>query len=242
MNRQDREMRMRERARRRNDMAMRRQDREMRREDMRRRRDMGMTDYARDYNDMRGGNRREYAMQGDYTNNSQYEDERRSRDYERSREYRGTYGDIPFYVEGRETYYPNEDFARVRDYRGSRNYAMDYARGRRDYGDEMLEKEDIEDWVEDLMKELELDEKETFKMDRVLQKAKEMGIKFDKFSEDEFYVWTIATYLDYKDIIGRNNLDHSIKMSKAWFEDKDTELVGSEKLSAYYCYIVLGEK
>ena len=93
--------------------------------------------------------------------------------------------------------------------------------------------------VEKLINELEHDEKEMFKMDRVLQRAKDMGIKFDKeYDEHEFYVTVLMSYTDYKKTIGKGNMEGSLSLAKEFLEDEDSPIKGGEKLAVYYDEIV----
>ena len=137
-----------------------------------------------------------------------------------------------------------EDYARsgrMRDYRYEEDYRMprdyrDYA----DYGSERLERHEIDHWVEKLMKNLNPDEKEMLKMDKIMKKAQDMGIKFDKFSEDEFYVTVLMTYTDYKDTVGKSNIDMYVRLAKDWLCDEDTGVRYGEKLASYYDNVVEG--
>lgn len=231
---------------------MRRRDREMRKQDMRRRNSRGQfmrdremdgrnpygsrggcvvdrnIDYGRNGNgqEMRMGDYRQSNVRNDY-GSRRFNDEMNNGDYERSREYYGVYGDTPFHIQGVENYYSD------------RNYDMRM----RDYGEtDRLSKDDLEDWCEDLMSELDQEEKEVFKMDRVIQKAKEMGVQFGKhFDEEEFYVLALALYDDYKKTIGKNSVEMTILLTKDWLHDKDSALKGGEKLAVYYDEIVTAD-
>lgn len=203
-------------------------------------------DYARRRRNSRGQFTRDYRMEEDGHHYPREE-----------REYYGTYGDTPFYMRGGEMY----DFASRRDYddygRG-RDYARrrDYARGRRDYGygrdynydygrdygeDEKLDREEIDEWIEKLLKELSTDEKEMLKMDKVVKRATDLGIKFDKFDEREFYVTTLMVFTDYKQTLGKSNIDLYVRIGKDWLEDPDAEVRYGSKLAAYYDSIVCPE-
>lgn len=233
---------------------MRRRDRAMRREDMARRRnargqymsDRGMDYGRRDYNDMRGSDYRQSSRGRDYGSHEMYPDERYDRGYERNREYRGTYGNTPFYMNETQRYEHDMRRGDYGDMARSRDYADygDYARGgRRDYGDmrdygECLSKDDLEDWIEELMQELDHEEKEVFKMDKVIHKAEEMGVEFKHFNKHEFYALVLALYDDYKKTIGKNSIEMTILLSRDWMNDKDSALKGGEKLCAYFDEIV----
>jgi hypothetical protein len=138
------------------------------------------------------------------------------------REYSGYYGDTPFYSQS------------VRDYRGDYNYYGDY-------GEETLTEDELCDWYDELVEELEPNEKEMFKMEKIESRAKEMGVHFKEFSPEALAVTTVMLYDDYKDTLGKGNLDLYIKLAKDWMEDEDAELQGEEKLTAYKDSIVMPE-
>lgn len=118
----------------------------------------------------------------------------------------------------------------------------DYARGRgRDYaGAEMLSNRELMDWSQKLMKEVEEKDKAFFKYENIEKKAKDMGIQFDKFSFDEFYLVCLMMYTDYCKTLGTANMDIYLKLGKDWLQDQDSELKNSEKLYAYYYYVIMG--
>lgn len=221
------------------------------------RRDRGM-DYAYDRRDYRGGDYEYDSMRGDRAYNGQ-DYTRSGRDYEsmgQSDMARGNYGDM----RGRDGHYPmvqgympieamgrftgyygmgEEDYSRGgrRDY-ADYNYDMRYdMRGGRydyagDYG-ENLTNEELEHWCKKMMSELDEREKQMFSKEAILQRAKNMGIQFDKFSEMEFYVNVIKNYTDHKKSIGENP-DMAIKLAKDDFFDEDGQYKGSEWLAVYY--------
>lgn len=174
----------------------------------------------------------------------------RGEDYARGRDYE---------YEGPE--YPNRDMAMRRDghyypfeITGKMGYEEemfdpyyqdmmhDYARGSgRDYaGAEMLSNRELMDWSQKLMKDVEEKDKAFFKYENIEKKAKDMGIQFDKFTFDEFYLVCLMMYTDYCKTLGTANMDIYLKLSKDWLQDQDSELKNSEKLYAYYYYVVMG--
>lgn len=192
-----------------------------------------------DYMMMRDGRRmpRDYARgrrrnsMGQYMRDSRYEPYMEEDGHHRGgRGYYGSYGDTPFYVREEEMYGD-------RDYRRDRNYERDFGY-ERDYGEGKLSRRDIDEWVEDLMKQLATDEKEMFKIDKVVKKAEELGIKFDKFNEDELYVTTLMFLTDYKSTLGKGNIDMYIRLAKDFLCDEDAGVRYGEKLAAYYDFIV----
>lgn len=223
--------------------------------------DRGM-DYAYDRRDYRGSDYEYDSRRGDRAYSEQ-DYERGRRDYESMGQYdmaRGDYGDMrdmrysekqgnfrPVEAMGYFTgYYGGGDYARGgrgRDYgdynydmRGrGRDYNYDYGYGRDyagDYG-ESLTKEELEQWCKKMMSELDEREKQMFSKEAILQRAKNMGIQFDKFSEMEFYVNVVKNYTDHKKSIGENP-DMAIKLARDNFNDEDGEYKGSEWLAVYF--------
>lgn len=150
--------------------------------------------------------------------------------------------------EGR-TYYPIEAMGTFNGYYGMGE--QDYARGRsRDYGygydyagdyGETLTKEELEHWNKKLMKEVEEKDKAFFSRENVKKKAQEMGVKFDKFNEEEFYLTALMMYTDYCKTLGTANMDTYLRLAKDWLEDKDVSVKGGEKLAVYHDCIVQGD-
>ena len=186
------------------------------RDPRRRDRMSGMSDYARG---------RDYGYEGpEYPNRER--EERMYRD--------GHY--YPFEITGRMGYEEEMYDPYYQD------MMYDYARGRgRDYaGAEMLSNRELMDWSQKLMKDVEEKDKAFFKYENVEKKAKDMGIQFDKFTFDEFYLVCLMMYTDYCKTLGTANMDIYLKLSKDWLQDQDSELKNSEKLYAYYYYVVMG--
>ena len=128
-----------------------------------------------------------------------------------------------------------QDYARGR-YR--RDYTYDYVGG--DFG-ENLGKEEISHWTNKLMKEVEDKDKQFFSKENIMRKAQEMGIKFDKFNQEEFYVTALMMYTDYCKTLGTANMDIYLRLAKDWLEDDDVSVKGGEKLAVYHDCIVEGE-
>lgn len=162
------------------------------------------------------------------------------------------------------TYYPIEAMGRFTGYWGEPE--SDYARGgRRDYGDydygydmryrdyadydyagdygESLTKEELDHWNKKLMKEVEEKDKQFFSKENIAQKAKQMGIPFEQFKEEELATAALMTYTDYckalKPYVGAN-MDVYISMGKAFLTDPDAAVKGGEKLAVYHDCIVEG--
>ena len=75
----------------------------------------------------------------------------------------------------------------------------------------------------------------------VINQAKQMGVKFEEYNEEEFLTTYYMLMSDLK-LDSINSPQAYMILAKQWLEDKDAELQGAEKLSAYYCEIVKGGK
>lgn len=93
---------------------------------------------------------------------------------------------------------------------------------------------ELEDWCKDLKHQV----RNALPKQEVLMKAEQMGVRFDEYDEKEFYTTVMMLMSDFPNI---GQPETYIAMAKQWLEDKDAELTGSEKLSAYYYTIVKGE-
>lgn len=120
----------------------------------------------------------------------------------------------------------------------ARDRGRDYAD--RDYDDYDMDeaedefKMDLEDWC----KELKHQVRNPLPKSEVLTKAEQMGVRFDEYNEKEFYATVMMLMSDFPNV---GQPETYIAMAKQWLEDKDAELQGAEKLSAYYYTIVKGE-
>lgn len=226
--------------------------------------DRGM-DYAYDRRDYRGGNYEYNSMRDDRAYQEQ-DMARGRRDYESMGESdmaRRSYGDMRdmHYGERQGNFRPveamgyfsgyyggGEDMARSgrRDYGYDMNYDM---RGRYDYGydyagdyGENLTREELEHWKKKLTKELDEKDKQFFSKENITNKAKQMGINFDKFTEEELEVATMMVYTDYCKTLGTSNMDLYLRLAKDWLEDDDVAVKGGEKLAVYYDCIVSDEE
>lgn len=193
------------------------------------------------YTSSRGGRGRDYEMEDEgkrgyerrYNDNRMYPDEHYS-----GAGYRGNWGNTPFMVE--RTGYPYDMMGED----GRRGGRRGGRRSRRDYGDYAeggLSNAHLEKWKKALHRELDEHDRELLKMEKVIKRANDMRIEFDKFSEEEFYVTVLMLYTDYKDTIGKGNAEIYIKLAKDFLCDEDAEVQYGEKLAAYYEGIVLGE-
>lgn len=145
------------------------------------------------------------------------------------------------YGRGGDMGYRNYDM-RVRDYgypmydmRGGRDYGYDdYGYPVGDFGESLSEKE-LHEWCEQMKKPLSEQEKQMLSEQAIIQKAKQMGMSMDGFTEKELYVNTVRNYTDHKKSIGLNP-DLALRMAYEDFHDEDGEYngKGSQWLAVYY--------
>lgn len=147
----------------------------------------------------------------------------------------------PFEYEifGEMTYRDREDYYGGdgrNDYRYE-NYGQGY-QGYNDYASEDPKQEykkELEEWIK------KMKNKDRFQLSKqeVLNKAKQMGVNFEEFCEEEFYAVYLAMVTDYKNI--GNDPHVYLTLAKQFLEDDDIELSPSEKVYAYLNYVVLGK-
>lgn len=171
----------------------------------------GRRDYGNDYGNDFARDRRDYDM-GDTR-------DMRRRDYDMN-DMRGRDYDMR----------RDRDYG---DYRGDYDY-MPYP----DYASGNLSREELHHWKKKLYGEMEKSECEMMSEEKILKRAKEMGIKFEEFSEDEYVIAVLAMYTDYCKTLGKANLEMYLKLAKDFLEDKDAGVKYGEKLAAYYDNIV----
>lgn len=146
------------------------------------------------------------------------------------------YGDYNYPYDNRNrNYYPFEIYGGV-DMRGY-DYRRDYAN---DYG-ERLTREELHHWEKKLLDKIDEKDKAMFNKEMVLKKAKEIGIKFDDFNEDEFYIATLMVLTDFCKTLGTSNVDMYIKLAKDWLCDDDVKMQYGDKLAIYFDTIVMGK-
>lgn len=186
-------------------------------------------DYIMRRDSRRGMDRSRYGSRND---RSPYGDRN---SYDRNSYDRNPYAD-------RYQYDSRNDYRR--DYMGYDSHyprSMEYeSRGviRQDYARQKEEEylEDLMEWTQKLSK------KDVFNVPKhqVIEQAKNMGIHFDKYSEEEFYATYLMHVSDYKGI--SQNHHTYIAMAKAFLEDDDLQISPSEKLCKYLDYIVLASE
>ena len=173
---------------------------------------------------------------------------RRSRDMNYDADYRREPMYDDFKRDYRRDYYPEYD-SRY-DYAGSsrergrisrmgREYDREYARPydyRQDYASESDEYDkDLRKWVE------KLKSTDRFKVskEQIITQARNMGVEFNEFSEDEFYATYLMMVSDYKTI--SNDYNMYIKLAIEFLRDEDSALKGSDKLCAYMYEIIMAD-
>lgn len=208
-----------------------------------------------------GMRNRDYNMDNDYENYDSEYDGRRgvkgtgrygiggSRYYGRDRAYEEDYGDYNY----EEDYnYDDNEYDSRRSERGERR---DYARGSRrgryrgdrnmyDYGesDMKLTKKDMREWKENL-ENADGTDGAHFELPQIEQAVQSMGIQMRGYDLKELCLATNMLYSDYckelQPFIPREKETMVyVKMAKAFLEDPDASLKGSEKLATYYYTIV----
>lgn len=169
----------------------------------------------------------------------------------RKRDYRGRMGvDKNYDYRGRRDYYGRNDRnyphdmperyqypseAGERDYRSYPEYDYNYGR---DYSSAKYDQEyheDLKRWANQLTR------KDKFKIDKeqIIRRAKEMGVNFQDYDEEEFYVTYLMQVSDYPTIA--SDYTTYVSMAKDFLQDDDIKVSPSEKLCKYYYGIVLGE-
>ena len=168
--------------------------------------------------------RNPYGARGGYVDNNMYDMARRGR---------GRYdmGEMDY------TMYDSRRGG-GRDY-GEYDYEMsDYGPYNMDrHSKSKLDDHTLEMWSRELTQEIEPMHQQKFKMDSVVKKAEELGIRFDKFSPMEFYATVVMLVSDFGKTLGMSNIDLYVKLAKDWLCDPDAGVKYGKKLSAYYNHI-----
>ena len=116
-------------------------------------------------------------------------------------------------------------------------YSRDYAM--RDYNDDDdMEKEYHED-IKELIEKLKKHDRFGLSNDDIIKRAKQKGVSFSHYTEDEFVAVYYMMMSDYKTIA--NDPMAYIHMAKEWLEDDDIKVSPSEKLCIYLYKIIKGE-
>lgn len=162
-------------------------------------------------------------------------------DYRRDRaDYRRDRADYRDYADRYDGRRDRADYRDMEDdYADYRDREDDYA-DYRDYGEEKLDDRELMDFSKRLLEEIDEKDKQMFKLETIEKKAKEMGIKFDKFSMEEFYTVVLMMFTDYHKTLGTTNMDVYLRLAKDWLCDEDTAVQYGEKLAVYYDAVVEG--
>lgn len=107
-------------------------------------------------------------------------------------------------------------------------------------GTQYLTEHELKDWAKRLLSEVDEKDKSMLEKEAVLSKVEALGIEFEKFTKEEFYVVVLMMYTDFCKTLGTANFDIYLKLAKDWLCDDDIALRYSEKLAAYHDTIVKG--
>lgn len=176
-------------------------------------------DYDRRSYDSRGYGRRDRAVYD--------EEEYDMPDGRRGVKYTGPYG-----IGGRR-HYPRRDRA---------GYDEDYGEDE----DLRLTKSEMMKWKESL-RNADGSHGEHFSFEQIMQAMQSLGVQTKGYNEKELCLAANMLYSDYckvfEQFIPRDKEAMVyVKMAKAFFEDPDASVKGSEKLAAYFCAIVDDEE
>lgn len=145
------------------------------------------------------------------------------------------YGDYPqdYGYDMRQNYRSDMRMDDSRNDYGREYYIQSHDSRAYDSGQEF--KEDLHRWVN------KLKHKDRFgiKKEEVITHAKNMGVYFEEFDEEEFYAVYLMMVSDYKSV--GDDFRKYISLAKEWLMDDDIEVSPSEKLCIYYYEIVKGE-
>lgn len=188
-------------------------------------------DYRNPYgsNDSRRG-RRGRDM-GDYRNDyaeydsgydSRYDNRSNNNDYHFYNQQRGEY---PRHMD-----YESYSYGKITPMHRDYGYPLDYNSMEQEY------KHKLKEWID----KLKIKDRFGHPMEKIIQQAKNMGVKFEGYNELEFYAIYLAMVSDYKTIA--NDYNMYIKMAKDFLEDDDIAVTPSEKVCIYLYEIVLGDK
>lgn len=173
---------------------------------------------------------------GDYAND-------RTRREEPRRDMRNPYGSKGGYVDS-SSYPDSRDFQR-RD-RRMRDRAKDYHYDE-DYNDyDELDERDMQDMNMEYNEDLEKLNRKLMKKDKMkispkdlINNAKQMGVKFDEYSETEFLTAYYLMQSLFPDVAHEHH--RYLVMAKSFLENDLMEVDPSEMLSIFYYKIIKGE-
>ena len=186
---------------------------------------------------MRYDGRNPYGAKGGYVRDSRYGDfyamdDREPYDAYDARRYDARSRERYDMASRRDyNYYPVEAMGRFTGYYGGTDrYPRD--------GHSMLSEEDLKRWSKRLLDDV--DDKDKLKMENIVKRAEQMGIRFEEFTPYEMYVTVLMMFTDYHKTLGTGNYDVYIKLAKDWLCDDDSDLKYGDKLTAYYENVIHG--
>lgn len=206
--------------------------------------DYGYDDRRMDYG--RGEYRGNMEYRGDYESDyNDYDDNEMPMDGRRGVKGTGRYGIGGSRYYGRRRDRADEDYERpMNDYRGGNYRGMDYAGGDYKQGEMRLSKRDMMMWKE-RMENPDGSYGEHFPPMQIKQVAQQMGIQMQGYSDKELCLAANMLYSDYSEAIRQfapipkeKEPMLYVAMARAFLEDPDASVQGSEKLAAYYYAIV----
>lgn len=124
------------------------------------------------------------------------------------------------------------------DYEYDRRYDDYDSHSDMEYNDMFLTKKEMKEWKRSL-ENADGSQGAKFGHEQVINVAKDCGIKFHKYTEDEFVMTVNMMYADYCQAIGQPDITVYAKMAKAFLEDPDSKYDGGEKLAIYYDNFVM---
>lgn len=175
-------------------------------------RDYRGNDYAMGYGNDYSERNREY----DYRENSDY----RMQDYARGNQYNGQ--------RDRNNDYAMYGYGMIQPMYN--DYRMDYDHMEKEYHEELKK------WIEKLQKK---DNRIRVNKEQIMRQAKNMNVRFEDYTEEEFYAVYLMMIADYPNVT--NDYNVYLSMAKNWLEDDDVKVKGSDKLCTYLYEIVLGK-
>ena len=204
-------------------------------------------EYLRRMAERKRGSRNEYDMRNPYGSRGGYVDSR-SMDYNRGydsrrRDYRSYDGNMSEY--SRPPYINYEDYlgdsARGYESRDVNNYDghyMDYKYdGHNENNDEEKEYyENLKKWIN----KLKAKDKFNVPKEQILKQARNMGVNFDRVSEDEFYAFYLMLVNLHKKI--SDDYNDYINLAKDWLSDDVINMEPSEKVCRILYDFVLNKE
>lgn len=182
-----------------------------------------MNKYLQDRAYQRRDGRNPYGSRGGYVNSQRdnsYNDMAYNKGYDRYNDFRNNnMNDFRDYRSNNRDYdYNNNDFN-----------SFDYAMEEKEY------KKDLEMLIEKLKKK----DRFNISKEEIIRKARQRGVKFNGYDENEFYATYLMFVSDYKKSILEPNI--AITQAQEFLEDDDISVSPSEKFCIYMYKIIMGE-